>query len=482
MKTKFAKFNEINNLISFSDDIKTREVKVSNKTSAKILFVHSLVNISLLSKNVVTSLLNIPKKEKISAAYLKDNILTNSIITLSKDSKELLNLLFSGNALLFLPDDENVLAVSVIGFENRSITEPPTSAVLRGPREGFIEDLSTNISLIRRRLKSEHLVVKNLKIGEISNTDIAIIYLNNVAEKKVVNEILKTLKNINIDGVIDSYYIQSFLENPHNKFFKQVGNSEKPDIVSAKILEGRVAILVNGSPIVLTLPYILFEDFQSADDYFMHPYRASFLRCLRLLGVFLAIMLPGIYVAMQSFHYSIFPSNFLVSLLNSIEALSLPPLIEILFVLFLFEILYEASIRMPKYLGMALSIVGALILGDTAVKAGLISSPSVMMVAISGICMYTVPDQVSASSLLRVIFTVLGGVAGFYGIILGVLFLSAYLVGMDNFGAPYLAPFAPYIKSDQKDALFKQDIKNMIKRPKSIPNINQTRMKNDGSN
>lgn len=478
---RFLKYNEFKKTIVFSDDMVTRSIMLASKKEIKIMFVQSLIDHSFLSKFVLEPLMSLEKKQKVSLSTLMNKILCFGAVKEVENNEMMLNQLLSGFALLFLEGEQKVLSVAVVGYEKRSITEPPTSAVLKGPREGFIEDYATNISMIRRRLKSKDLVVKMQKIGRVSQTDIAVLYLANIADQNIVEKIENKLKAIDIDGIVDSYYLQSFLENPNNKFFKQIGNSEKPDVVCAKLLEGRVAIVVDGSPIVLTLPYILLEDFQNADDYLTHPFRATFLRSLRMLGIFFAILLPGIYVAMQSFHYVIFPNNFLISLLNSIEQLSFPPLIEILLVLFLFEILNEASIRMPKYLGMALSIVGALILGDTAVKAGILSSPSVMMVAISGICLYTVPDQVSAASLLRIIFTVLGGIAGFYGIMLGLIFLGSYLVGLDNYGTPYLAPFAPYIRRDMKDAVVKQDLKKMKTRPKSIPNKNEVRMKYDNT-
>ena len=207
--------------------------------------------------------------------------------------------------------------------------------------------------------------------------------------------------------------------------------------------------------------------------------RATFVRWIRLIGLLLAILLPGVYVALQSFHYGLLPIDFLISLLSSIEGISFPPLIEMLFVIFLFEILNEASIRMPKYLGMALSIIGALVLGDTAVKAGIISSPSVMIVAISGITLYIVPDQSNTGALLRVFYTVIGGVAGFFGLLVGFLFLTTYLINLDSYGTPFFAPYTPYVKKDKKDALIKKNLSQMTTRPQSIPNKNKVRMRND---
>jgi len=477
MHGNFEKFNTVWHELAYADDIVVRELIVA-KESLKLIYVDDMVDSALLAKSIVSPILT-SKNKTISLELLCNKVLTDAGCELLDDNDQIIHKMLSGFVVIFTQRDSRALCVACQGYEKRSITEPPTSAVLRGPREGFIEDSTVNISLIRRRVKSKNLAIRQLKVGRRSATTVSLIYLANVADDSIVQMVEQKIKKIDIDGIVDSFFIQSFLEDENNNFFKQVGNSEKPDVIAAKIFEGRVAIVVDGSPIVLTVPYILFEDFQSADDYYAHPYRATFARCIRILGILLAIMLPGVYVAMQSYHYSLFPSTFLISLLNSIETLSFPPLLEILFVLFLFEILSEASIRMPKYLGMALSIVGALILGDTAVKAGLISSPSVMMVAISSICLYTVPDQVPTASLLRVIFTVLGGVAGFFGVMLGIIFVLTCLVSMDSYGSPYLAPYAPYVPKDLKDALVKHDLKDMFTRPESIPNKNKVRMHSD---
>ena len=243
------------------------------------------------------------------------------------------------------------------------------------------------------------------------------------------------------------------------------------------MLEGRVAILVDGSPLVLTVPFILLEDFQASDDYYSNSAHASFVRCIRIISFFVTILLPGMYIAIQLNHYKALPLKFLVTIVNSTQGLPLSPFAEIIFVLILFEILYEASLRMPEYLGIALSVVGALILGDTAVKAGIISPPAVMIVALSGITLYTIPDQAQQLSLLRFIFTMAGGLLGFYGLVLMAVFFVIYLNDFDSYGSPYLAPISPYISSDAKDSIFKKPLPDMIMRPRTIPNVNHRRIK-----
>lgn len=359
----------------------------------------------------------------------------------------------------------------------RNIMEPPTSAVSMGPREGFIENIEDNLVLINKRIGSKDLIQINLTIGKYTKTQVTVLYLSSIAEQDIVNKIVNKLKAINIDGIIDSYYLVNFLEERPNSIFKQVGQAEKPDIVVAKMLEGRVAIFVDGSPIALTLPFLLVEDLQSPDDYYQKSFRVSFIRYTRLIGVLISILLPGFYVAVELYHYKILPINFLITIANSTSNLPVGPIAEILFILILFEILYEANMRMPRHLGMAVSIVGALILGDTAVSAGLISPPAVMIVALSGITIYTVPNQSGQLSILRIIFTLTGALFSIFGIVLVALFLVLYLCNFNSYGSPYLAPIAPYIKSDLKDAIGKKGIQRLKKRPQSIRSKNKVRLK-----
>jgi len=381
-----------------------------------------------------------------------------------------------GNAIIVDSESEFGLLVSVAGGMKRAIQEPPTSAVVKGPREGFIEDIHTNKALIRKRLKTKDLALVELQVGEKTKTLVSLIYLTSIADKKIVDAVKAKIEEIDIDGILDSFYISQFLQKGKDKFFKRIGTSEKPDVVVSKLLEGRVAIVVDGSPIVLTVPFLLFEDMQSVEDYYDIPAKATLSRFIRFFGIFISILLPGLYVALESYHYKVLPINFLINLLGSLENLSLPPMLEILFVIFLFDILNEASVRMPKQLGMALSIIGALILGDTAVQAGIISSPSIVVVAISGITLYIIPDQVPETSILRSIFTVVGGIAGFYGLLCSSVILAVYLISVTSFGSPYLAPYAPSIKQDKKDGIIKAPLTDMTTRPFSINGKNKKRM------
>ena len=433
-----------------------KEFKVGNKT-IEIFYIDCLVDKQIFSNAVLNSI-------------------TRAEPEILKQKKKPILEIYKGNAIILENGLDNALLVSVAGGMKRSIQEPPTSAVVKGPREGFIEDIHTNKALIRKRLKSKDLNILEMQVGEKTKTLVSIMYLSSIADEKVVNAVKTKIQNIQIDGILDSFYIAQFLQRGKDKFFKRVGTTEKPDILVSKLLEGRVAVVVDGSPIVLTVPFLLFEDLQSVEDYYDIPAKATLSRFIRFFGIFISILLPGLYVALESYHYKVLPINFLINLLGSLENLSLPPMLEILFVIFLFDILNEASVRMPKQLGMALSIIGALILGDTAVQAGIISSPSIVVVAISGITLYIIPDQVPETSILRSIFTVIGGIAGFYGLLCSSVILAVYLISITSFGSPYLAPYAPSITKDKKDGIIKAPLTDMKTRPFSISSKNKKRM------
>lgn len=381
------------------------------------------------------------------------------------------------NGFVIIISTEEVVGVDILLYPARIPSEPPTSQVIQGPREGFVEDIRTNLTLLRRRFYSQSLVIKNMCVGKQSKTKVSIAYLKDIANANIVKEVKKKIANIEIDGVVDSYYILKKLEDFPHSLFKQVGSQEKPDIVAAKLLEGRVAIIVDGSPIVLTVPYMLMEDFQNSNDYYTNNIYATLIRFVRLIGVFVAIIVPGTYLAFRLYHFNVIPVTYLITIANTTMALPFTPFIELFFISLLFQVLYEVSLRLPSYLGLATSIVGALILGDTGVKAGLISPPGVIIIALSKIAVYTVPEQASQLTVLQFVFLLLGGSVGILGIIGGVIYIVNYLNTIDSFGVPYLSPYSPKITEDLKDGFFKAGLSEMKKRPLSLNNKNITRQK-----
>ena len=469
IKSKYTKKSKILNL----------EFK-AGKTQITIFYIESLVDKKMFSESILSPLQKYIKSTKDTDSQqifesLKSEVFNIFSIGECKKPTQLLQNILCGTVVVVV--DDKALTVPLSDTEKRAITEPPTSKVIKGPREGFVEDIYTNLGLIRKRLKTPNLQLIDLVIGKQTHTSVSVIYLKGIAREDILKKVLERLENIDIDGIIDSYYIESYLEEGRIKFFKRVGSTEKPDILCSKLLEGRIAILVDGSPIVLTVPFILFEDLQSSQDYFTIPAMATFARVMRIFGLIFAVTAPGVYVALQSYNYRILPINFLISILSSIEGLSIPPLIEILIVLFLFEIITEASLQMPNSLAMALSIIGALALGNTAVDAGIISPPSIVVVATSSVALYIIPDEISENRLLRILFTIVGGVVGLYGVLITFMILVCYMTSIKSFGVPYFVPYAPDIKNDKKDGFIKRDVQDMLFRPTLLSDKNKRRAK-----
>lgn len=426
---------------SHSDDFKCRNFSIG-KTKCLLAYLDGNIDKLLFEQDVLRPLKN---ADNISAPYLNwlENTLAYSdeiqVVSVENSPQNIA----SCDVAFYIDGEDDAYIFSLRKPCARAIGEPPTSSVMKGPREGFVEEIKTNSSMIRRRIKSPDLVSKNFTVGRYSNTSVVLMYLSGIADENIVQTLCDKISAIDVDGVIDSAYILSFLQTNKNSFFLQAGTTEKPDVVSAKLLEGRVAILVDGSPIVVTLPYLIFEDVQDGYDYYSGDWRASMIRAFRMLGALLTVFLPGAYVALQTYHFQLLPIKFLMTLMSATNNIPFPPAIEMLLVMTLFEILNQASIRMPRYFGISLSVVGAIVLGDTAVKAGLISSPSVLVVALSAIGIFCVPDQVGPMSILRFLYLCISAVTGFVGMIMLTVVIIAYLSDLDNFGTPYLAPYAP---------------------------------------
>jgi len=478
MKSASKILNQVKQILHFSTDFKVREVQFFD-TQLLIVYLAPLTDNVLLNESVIKPLVEFDEviEDSNICDYIREQVLANNEVQEQEDINTFVTEILKGRAGIIVDKSGKMLTCDVEKIVVRPIQEPPTSAVMKGPREGFNESIKFNLSLIRHKLPTPDLVIDSFTIGKYTQTQVAVIYLQNIADKNIVKEVERRISKINIDGVVDSFYIASYLQSKPSSIFKQVGDTEKPDILVSKMLEGRIGIIVDGSPIVLTVPFILIEDLQASDDYYSQPIKVTFLRILRLVGVVLAVLLPGTYVAIQIYHYKILPTEFLITIMDTTQGIPFTPFTEVLFIVLLFEVLYEANLHMPQYMGMALSIVGALILGETAVNAGLVSPPAVMIVALSGLTFYVVPNQASQFSMLRLLYVVVGATLGLFGILVLSVWVISYLSSFDTYKSAYLAPTTPFIKGDMKDFLFKATIMDMKTRPKSIANNKRNRVR-----
>lgn len=460
---------QMQELYQSNDEAITRQIDCGLQIT--LMSLETMCDDKKISAFVLQPLVYLQEATSVQQVRLK--ISTGAIVKDITNVYTAVELFTNGYTLVFGADGS--FAVDTRTTLGRAIIEPPTSMVMKGPREGFVEDLKVNITLLRKRLKTEHFKIVNATVGKYTNTSISVCYLQTIADQRIVDNIVQRLQNINIDGVLDSSYISKYLDPSRTVLFRRVGMTEKPDIAVAKMLEGRVCVVVDGSPMVLTLPYLYVEDLQSPSDYYENASITTLNRALRFISVVLSVLLPALYVCLQMYNYQIIPLKFLITILNATEAIPFSPMVEMMIVLIIFDILREANLRMPSAVGISLSLVGAIVLGDAAVKAGLIGAPAVMIGALSGIGLFTMPNNTFILSLLRIAITLIGGIMGILGVILSVVAILIYMVSLQNYQAPFLAPYAPNIPADKQDAVGQRPLTEQVERPRSIPNVNKRR-------
>ena len=469
-----------------AEDILTYAFQTQDGISCAIVYADGMVNKELLGELVARPLayLCLQETKKDGGRVALNEIIARTTrfpeIKEAQGVDDAIKQILDGNALLLVDGVDVAFIVGAKLLPVRSIIEPPTDIAVKGPREGFIEDIKTNMALVRKRLKTPDLRFQTLRIGKRSDTAVVVCWLDGTSNPQVKDELVQRLQNIDMDIIPDSSYIAALATPERKSIFRAFGTTEKPDIFTAKIAEGRVGILVDGSPIALTAPFLLTEDLQSSEDYFISPFVATTFRFLRLVSLFVAILLPAFYISAQLFKIQLLPLGLSLTIAGSTQEIPLSPSLEMFVVLLLLEILKEASIRMPKYVGMSLSVVGALVLGETAVSAGFLSTPAIIVVAFSGICLYTVPAFVETGGILRWLFLLVSGGLGAFGIVLTFAFVLYYLLTADSFQTPLLAPFSPLIKGDLRDSIARYSFPNTSKRPQTLDSPNRTRYRRKG--
>ncbi|MCR6545728.1 spore germination protein [Dehalobacterium formicoaceticum] len=480
-------FRSLQEIFQDASDIVFKEFKIGEKDqiNAFLIFVDGLVDNGLVNESLLKSLMlfarEIPPNQDMDHVYLqiKESALSIAGTKECATLKNAVDAILSGDVVLFLDGADKALILSIRGWSSRAVMEPVTETVVRGPREGFVETLRTNTSLIRRKIKSPNLKFESMKIGTETQTDICVVYMKNIVNQEIVQEVKKRLEKIEIDGILESGYIESFIEDAPFSIFPTVGNSEKPDTISAKILEGRVAILVDGTPFVLAVPYLLVEAFQNSEDYYARPFFSSLIRILRYISFGISILAPASYVAITTFEQELLPAPLVITTAASLEGVPFPPVIEALMMGAVFEILREAGVRLPRPVGQAVSIVGALVIGQSAVAAGFVGAPMVIVVALTAIASFVVPVLTDAGAIIRFLLTVLAGLSGIYGIMLGIAVILTHLCSLRSFGMPYTSPLAPMKLSDMKDVFIRVPWWAMLTRPRALGMKNRVRQKSN---
>lgn len=437
------------------------------KDEAIIIYVDGLTNKDLIDRDILH-----PMKSK---SFVGDVEMTLKATFTTEDTiKEVIAKILDGHVALFYDNSKVFYIIELKQWDKRSVEQPDSEAVTRGPREGFTESILTNTSLLRRKLRTSNLIFDKIVLGKQTNTVVAIVYLDDIVNRKVLKELKERLNTIDVDAILETGHIEQYIEENPLSIISCMGLTQKPDIAAARLLEGRVAILVDGTPHVLTIPELFMENVQTSDDYYNRTPFSNFLRLLRLFGILISIFLPGVAIAIITFNQEMMPFVFLISFIEATSGTPLPEAAEVFFLVLMFELLKEAGTRLPKTIGSAITIVGALIIGQAAVEAGIVGAPTVIIVALTAVSSLIVPNLNEFTTIYRFIMLFLGASFGLIGIGAGVIILLVHLISTDSFGIPILSTFS---REELKDSFLRFPMRNIFLRPMSVVK-NNVRRKN----
>lgn len=455
----------------FIDDGTLVKRRFENQNHSKVkccaFFFDGMVDNKTIDESIISPIMEskcLSKNEDTADDIMSKVIATNDVRK-SESLDEIVRELLRGDTVLLIDGCNGAIIISTKGWESRAISEPDSEKALRGPREGYTEAILTNLTMLRRKISTPDLKFKFRTFGTRTNTKACICYLESLVDKKVLDELNRRLDKIDIDGVLDINYIVELVKDNPLSPFKTIGVSERPDVTAAKLLEGRVAIFLDGTPCVMTVPFLFIENFQAADDYYLNFYFASIGRFLRILGFLLSISVPAIYVAFTCYHRELIPTALALSIMQSREGVPFPTILECLIMLIIFEIIRETGIRMPSSIGQALSVVGALVIGQAAVSAKLISAPMVIVVAVTAITGLINPKIKGATIVLRFSLLFAATFLGLYGF--GFLMVGAltHLLSLQSFGVIYTSQMSSYQLREIKDTVVRAPWKYMTTRP-----------------
>ena len=454
-------------------DFMVREITVCG-IPVKLMMFEGMFSLQTLTEIMLEPLGDLTLDEP-SAQALRDWVLHRAVLGMDQNEVETLGELFpflmSGFAGIMIDGIEKVIVAGVQGFQFRSVSEPSAEENVRGSREGFTEPIRINMTMVRRRVKSSALKMELMKAGVKSNTDLCLIYQTDMVAPELLRDIRRRIREIPTDIILESGYIQPFLDTDITSIFSNVGTTQRPDTLCAKISEGRVGILVDGTPFALIVPYFFNENFQSIDDYTHRPYYAVFERWLKYLAFFFTILLPGLYVAVGTFHPELLPEALLLNVTAAEQDVPFPLVIEALLIHFIYELMREAGLRLPRPMGHAIGIIGALVIGDAAVTAGLISSPMVMVVALTALSSFVVPSLFQEVTIMRFGFIIIGGTLGVFGISLGLALMIVNLCSVNAYGIPSMAPESPFQMFAMRDVLLRAGWKKLGRKKLKIQNL-----------
>ena len=472
-------------ILGDNDDFVIRKFTIFGSYPAALFYISDFADQQSLNQDILKPLMSVPTHllgKNIDQETLQDTlmneVLYHSKVVLNKKKVELVQNILKGETIIIIDGLQDAFQIGTRKVEKRAINQPETEQVILGPREGFIETLSTNISLLRYRLQTPDFIIKNLSVGEMTKSQVAICFVRGLAEEELIKEVEYRLSKIEIDGILDVGYIEQFIEDNHMSPFPQVQSTERPDKVVGGILEGRVAILVDGSPFALLVPVVFNQFYQTAEDYSSRYLMGSFVRIARILALVFSLIFPSIYVSFISFNPELLPTEFAVAVAGGRAGVPFPAVIEVLLIEVAMEVLREATVRLPKQVGGALSIVGVLVIGQAAVEAGIASPITVVVIAMTTIGSFATPAYSAAFALrmLRFPIVILAGVFGLYGVVVGVILIFNHMLSLKSFGVPYMSPVSPFNLEGMKDVVIRGPLWWMPRRPVFLDTKNDKRV------
>jgi spore germination protein len=471
----------INEKLQDCTDIIKKKVYIENQKEAFFFYIVGITNQDLIQRDFINPII-LMTLNQLSNEKNVHNI-PCSEISLLYNSNEIIDSILSGNTVFVCDSLPFAICCTLLDFEKRGIDEPVTEKNVRGPHEGFVEVLNTNTSILRRKIKNNNLKFKTATLGVQTSQEIVVAYIEGIANMEIVDGLFKKISQIEIDGLPAIGYIEQCLTSHPNSLFPQFFATERPDKAMAALLDGKIVIMQEGTPVVLIAPVNFMSFFQALDDYSTLWIHGSFLRMIRFIAVIVAILLPSLYIAVTTFHYHAIPLNLLVPLAESRARVPFPPIIEVLILEATVEMLREAAVRLPTYIGTSISVVAGLIIGEAAVEAGIVSDLLIVIVAATAVASYVIPsyDMSLAIRILRFCFIITSSIFGIIGIVMCTALALAHLLSIESLGQPYFQPISPFTKRDFKDTFLRMPIKYMSSRERTARTKNKARGKrNDG--
>lgn len=454
-----------------NETILYRELRNKHNPSAHCVMFYSdgMTDMAELNENVISPFVNFQEKLGPDPIHtLIEKILSVGSLQESQNWDEIIKSVTYGDAILFFPHCDSAIIIEAKCFHLRAVQEPDSEKTLTGPREGFNEDLNTNLTMLRRKLRTNDLKIKYRTFGRHTQTRACICYMDSIVNKDVLKQLHERLDKIDIDGVLDTNYLTELIRDSSVSPYRTTGYTERPDVVAAKLLEGRIAVILDGTPVVMTVPYLFIENFQSNEDYYLSFFYTSFSRLLRILSFVLTITIPGFYIAIVAFHHEMLPTPLLLYIASERQGVPLPAAAEAFIMLLVFDILRETGIRMPSNIGQALSIVGALVIGQAAVEAKLVAAPMIIIVGMTGITGLLVPKMNAPIIYTRVFILSAATIMGLFGMALAFCALTIHLLNLDSFGISQMTPSGNLQFQALKDKPIRAPMWTMITRPKSL--------------